>query len=181
MSPLPQPIRPLRRPPVVERSDHRADVIPIRPTSPERPVVSPIVDTPGDETVVLGRAVPYLGPTSAEPAAAPLDWPLESPIVAPIAAPVGEAAIIDEAGILPLLGSGGDRHDVAPPPPRVRYRPPILSSVLIAGGGIGAVATAGTFSEVPLVATVALLAIIVCGAVLVAAQITQEIRRFNHR
>lgn len=74
-----------------------------------------------------------------------------------------------------------ERYYPAPPPPRVQHRSWMPSSVVIAGGGILAVMIAGEFGSVPLVATVALLATVCCGAILVAAQLTEEVRRARNR
>ncbi|MDH4277250.1 MAG: hypothetical protein OEW83_04110, partial [Acidimicrobiia bacterium] len=85
--------------------------------------------------------------------------------------------IVDQAGLHDLLVNRRERYYSAPPPPRVQHRPWMLSSILIAGGGILAVMIAGELGSVPLVGTVALLATVACGALLVAAQLTEEVRR----
>ena len=57
----------------------------------------------------------------------------------------------------------------------------MLSSVVIVAGGVLAVRLAGTVGDVPVVARVALLATVLCGALLVAAQLTEEVRRARNR
>lgn len=175
MSPLHRQSRPLhhhhRSPaagPVRE-----ADVIEIRSWLASRSgaVAEPATDR-SEETVVLGRSIPYRTAT-ATVVARPVDSPITNPVV--------DAPIVDHDFLHPLLADRRNGRSSAPPPPRVRHRPWMLSSILIAGGGILAVRIAGELGEVSLVATIALLATVLCGAILVAAQLTDEVRRARHR
>ncbi len=83
----------------------------------------------------------------------------------------------DDTVVLGLLaGRRGGFHS-APPPARLQHRAWMLSSLVIAGGGVAAVMAAGEIGGGSLIATVAVIATVVCGAILVAAQITDEVRR----
>ncbi len=92
---------------------------------------------------------------------------------------------VDHVGLDPLLAypqvNCREPYYSTPPPPRVPQRGLLLSSIVVAGGGVLAVMIAGEFGDVPLVATVALLATVLCGAILVAAQLTEEVRRARSR
>lgn len=126
-----------------------------------------------EDTIVLGRSVPYQAmpeqPGVSRTAGRNLGYPLvESPIV-------------DHGGLHHALRNRREGNYSAPPPPRVRRRSWMPSSVVIAGGGVAAVLAAGEFSDVPTVATVAVIATVLCGALLVAAQITEELRRIRYQ
>lgn len=95
-------------------------------------------------------------------------------------APASSGHSLDPRSEVVVLGRL-ERSYSTPPPPRVPHRGWVLSSIVIAGGGVLAVMIAGELGDVPLVATVALLATVVCGAILVAAQLTEEVRRARSR
>lgn len=175
MSPLPKPTRPLHH----HRRLHtagavrEAEVIEIRPWPAARSAaVEGSVTDRSEETVVLGRSIPYRAVVAAADART-----FDSAITNPVAG----ASIVDHGFLHPLLVHGRDGRSSAPPPSRVRHRPWMLSSVLIAGGGILAVMIAGELAQAPLVASIALLATVLCGAILVAAQLSDEVRRARHR
>lgn len=179
MSALPQPTRPIHRPSPVAGPERHADVIEIRPwletRSPAAP--APIVD-PWEETVILGRWVPHPVPSIESVARPPMAPAMPSVSTSTSAhGPAVATPIVDQAGLHDLLVNRGERYYSAPPPPRVQHRRWMLSSILIAGGGILAVMIAGELGSVPLVGTIALLATMACGAILVAAQLTDEVRR----
>ena len=88
--------------------------------------------------------------------------------------------IVDQRELHNLLVSRRERYVSAPPPPRARRRGWLLSSLVIAGGGVAAVLAANGGGETSLVAMVALISTVLCGALLVAAQVTEEIRRARH-
>ncbi|MDH3303221.1 MAG: hypothetical protein OES24_22180 [Acidimicrobiia bacterium] len=176
MSPAPEPIRPAHRPSPVAASGRRADVIEIgsRFTS-RQPTTSGHDADAWEETVVLGRAVPYAGngaTTGATPRA--IDRTTATPVTT-------ESPVVDDGGLHRLLVDRREQHHPAPLPPRFQHVGRMLSSVVIVAGGVLAVRLAGTVGDVPVVARVALLATVLCGALLVAAQLTEEVRRARNR
>ena len=166
--------------------EHRADVVGIGPWVPAELLSAPArrpAHHRDDDTVILGRSVPPSGPPSSVSATSLLDGidGIDGQQEPPVGSRFAGSPIVDHGGLHRALMNRRERYYPAPPPPRVRHRSWMLSSVVIAGGGIAAVLAAGEFSEVPLVATVALIATVLCGALLVAAQVTEEIRRVRNQ
>lgn len=176
MSPAPEPIRPLHRPSPVAASGRHADVIEIssRLTSRQPTTTDHDADT-REETVVLGRAVPYAG-TGATTGSTPraIDRTTATPVAT-------ERPIVDDGGLHRLLVDRRERYHSAPLPPRFQHVGWMLSSFVIAAGGVLVVRLAGTVGTGGVVAQVALLATVLCGALLVAAQLAEEVRRARNR
>lgn len=172
MSPSPEPTGPRLRPRSVAGLEEHADAIDVRAWPPTRhpATTDPAVDPP--DTVVLGRWVPYPAPAIESVARRP-DGPITGPVV--------PNSIVDGGGLHDLRVSRRERRYPPPPPARPRHRGWVLSSPVIACGGILAVLLAGDIGGIPIVATTALVATVVCGAILVAAQLVQEIGRARTR
>jgi len=176
MSPAPEYAQPIHHATPV----NEADVIDIAPRVTTTVVAPAAMSTADhqDDIVILGRAVPR---DRSAVGVATRPSPTGPASVRHSEAPTEVGSVVDHGGLHQLMVNRRERYYSAPPPPRVRHRSWMLSSVLIAVAGVMAVMVARDATGVSVVGTVALVAAVVCGAVLVAAQVAEEVRQAGRR